>query len=269
MDTVKAKILLAILSKQWKIENKQLDINMFDYLEKSVEKKICFSHGFEFSLIEDEKDIRFLHYYFWKSQSQNFSINNYLKKRKASLKTLFKRINSEKNCSLNITSLTKLFEFQSKCCWPIQFGLSYSRNDRFILKVYLSIREKSYFSNGYFPLEEFCIIFHLSFEKLKKVIESKKYIYDSVGIDFFPNGDNVFKFYTFNEINQSGQLFRFSHLSKLKSHKKWFYCKNGILFADTEPVFMMKSELNNFIVTNNLKIHYFCQEKGRKSIYLR
>ena len=263
MNNTQTKRFITLLAKKWEIKNKKFLLETVDFLDKNINKKISFYNGFEFSLIEEEPKIRLLHLDFWQPNLSIQDIKKIIKKRETVIASIFQQLNRKFNSAYNLSLLQSFFRFNEKTgLWLIQFGLEYQNKKKPKIKVYLGINKDK------FPLKNFCREFCLDYKLLKQRLKNKKF--DTVAVDFLPNSDYDFKFYPLTAQNK-GLLYRTSKESKISSVKNWARFPDGLIVDDKKVVNFIKlpTYLYNLIKDNNFKIHYFCQENDKKSIYFR
>jgi len=263
MTVDQAKKIISLLAREWRIRKKNFLLEIIDFLDKNVDKKTSFSNEFEFSLIENESQIRLLHLNFWPLNLPIQIVKKILKKRKTVIISIFQQLNRKFNSAYNLSLLQSFFRFNEKTgLWPIQFGLEYQNKTKPKIKIYLSV------NGGRFSLRNFCKNFNLDYKILDRKFKNKKF--DTIAIDFLPNKDYGFKFYPLTAQNK-GLLYRTSKESKISSVKNWARFPDGLIIDDKKVVNFIKlpTYLYNLIKDNNFKIHYFCQENDKKSIYFR
>lgn len=227
--------------------------------------RYIFSSEFEISFIEKEHKARLLHLYFWQPGLVKNEIEKIIKKREKNIKTIFQNISQSFKCQYDNILLNNFFQFNRKnTFYPIQFGLEYQEKSKPKLKVYLSVNAER------FPLEKFCGIFNLDYSilELEKKFKNKKF--DTVALDFLPDGDYGFKFYPFTGLNK-GKLYRVDKNTKITSIKNWLRFPDGLFVNNKKVVNFIKlpTYLYKIIKNNNFKIHYLCEENNKKSIYFR
>ncbi len=271
MIAIQAKQFINVLTKEWGIRNKKFLLELIDFLDGSVNKKTNFSNEFEFSLIEGEPKIRLLHLDFWQPDLPIQTIKKILKKREAIIISIFQQLSQKFDSCYNLSLLQLFFQFNKKTgFWPIQFGLEYQIKSQPKIKVYLSIDERtlSFFSyKNYF--KNFCQYFNLNYKVLAKIFCNKKNVkFDSIAIDFLPDKTYFFKFYPFHKKNQ-GYLYRALPSSKIDSKKKWKRFPEGITAEKIINELKINKQIKKIIIKNKFKIHYFCLENKRKSLYFR
>jgi len=263
MTAKQTKQFINVLSKKWEIENKKFLFEIVDFLDKGIDKKVNFFNGFELSLIEGESKIRLLYLSFWQPNLSSANIKKILKERERTIISIFQQISQKFHSRYNLSLLQIFFQFNKKAGhWPIQFGFECQKNSKPKLKVYLS------FNSGDFSWEEFCDKFKLNRGILNKKFKNKKF--DTVAIDFSPDKDYCFKFYPLVAIDK-GLLYRVDKGSRVTSIKIWLRFPRG-LFIDDERInkfIRLPALIYKIIKDNNFKIHYLCEENGRKSIYFR
>lgn len=238
-------------------------LKVVDVLYKLHPNRFFPFNEFEFSFVAGNDFLRFLHLLFWKPSLTGREIRKFLKKRGGNIKKVFSILGKKFNCRYNLNLYESLLKFNRESnLWPMQFGLEYDRKEGPKVKIYLSINGKS------FSLEKFCITFKLNYKKIKKVFYNKKF--DAIAVDFLPNGKYFFKFYPLSGKNK-GLLFRMDKNSKIFSVKTWQRFPGGLSVKNKKKFQFMKLPdfIFKFIKDNNLKIHYLCEENGKKSIYFR
>ena len=263
MTVDQAKKIISLLAREWRIRKKNFLLEIIDFLDKNINKKISFYNGFEFSLIEEEPKIRLLHLDFWQPNLSIQDIKKIIKKRETVIASIFQQLNRKFNSAYNLLLLKSFYRFNQKNgLWPIQFGLEYQNKTKPKIKIYLSV------NGGRFSLRNFCKNFNLDYKILDRKFKNKKF--DTIAIDFLPNKDYGFKFYPLTAQNK-GLLYRTSKESKISSVKNWARFPDGLIVDDKKVVNFIKlpTYLYNLIKDNNFKIHYFCQENDKKSIYFR
>jgi len=263
MTAKQTKQFINVLSKKWEIKNKKFLLEIVDFLDKGIDKKVNFFNGFELSLIEGESKIRLLYLSFWQPNLSSANIKKILKERERTIISIFQQISQKFHSRYNLSLLQIFFQFNKKAGhWPIQFGFECQKNSKPKLKVYLSV------NSGDFPWEEFCDKFKLNRGILSKKFKNKKF--DTIAIDFSPDKDYCFKFYPLVAIDK-GLLYRVDKGSRVTSIKIWLRFPRG-LFIDDERInkfIRLPALIYKIIKDNNFKIHYLCEENGRKSIYFR
>jgi hypothetical protein len=263
MNNIQAKKIVTLLAQKWKIKNKKFFFELVEFLDKNVNKKYSFYNGFEFSWIEKEPKIRLLHLDFWKTNLSRSSIEKILKKRTKSIVSIFNKFTKQFNCSYKLSLLKKFLKFNKAINrWPVQFGFEYQKKMKPKLKVYLSV------NGDRFPMRTFCNEFNLNYKLLNRKFNDKKF--DAIAIDFLPNNDYCFKFYPIKNKNE-GFLFRITKNSETISVKKWKRFPEGLSIKDKRVINFIKLPkfLYKIIKKNNLKVHYLCEENGKRSIYFR
>ena len=263
MRADQAKNSINLFCQEWKIRKRDFLLEIIDYLDKKVNKEYSFHHDFEFSLIENKPVIRLLHLNFWQPNLSSANIKKILKERERTIISIFQQISQKFHSRYNLSLLQIFFQFNKKAGhWPIQFGFECQKNSKPKLKVYLSV------NSGDFPWEEFCDKFKLNRGILSKKFKNKKF--DTIAIDFSPDKDYCFKFYPLVAIDK-GLLYRVDKGSRVTSIKIWLRFPRG-LFIDDERInkfIRLPALIYKIIKDNNFKIHYLCEENGRKSIYFR
>lgn len=268
MVKLQAKKIINTLSKEWRVKKAKTLLEIVNFLDDNIDRKLSFFNGFEFSFIEGENNIRLLHLNFWKPELLKKESEKILKKREKNIKKIFRQLIKVFNCKYNLNILKSFFEFnQQNGFWPIQFGLEYQKKIQPKIKVYLSLEERSPKIKREFSLKKFCQQFNLDYKFLSKLFANKKL--ETVAIDFLANKGFQFKFYPILKENQ-GLLYRVNQDSKILSRKTWNRFPNGLTLNEVEKNFMkLPSLISKIIIENNLKIHYLCQENEKKSIYFR
>ena len=263
MTVDQAKKIISLLAREWRIRKKNFLLEIIDFLDKNVDKKTSFSNEFEFSLIENESQIRLLHLNFWPLNLPIQIVKKILKKRKTVIISIFQQLNRKFNSAYNLSLLQSFFRFNEKTgLWLIQFGLEYQNKKKPKIKVYLGINKDK------FPLKKFCREFCLDYKLLKQRLKNKKF--DTVAVDFLPNSDYDFKFYPLITQNK-GLLYRANKASKIVSVKTWLRFLDGLSGNDEQVHKFIKlpAWFYRILRENNFKIHYFCKENDKKSIYFR
>ena len=263
MTVDQAKKIISLLAREWRIRKKNFLLEIIDFLDKNINKKISFYNGFEFSLIEEEPKIRLLHLDFWQPNLSIQDIKKIIKKRETVIASIFQQLNRKFNSAYNLSLLQSFFRFNEKTgLWPIQFGLEYQNKKKPKIKVYLGINKDK------FPLKNFCREFCLDYKLLKQRLKNKKF--DTVAVDFLPNSDYDFKFYPLITQNK-GLLYRANKASKIVSVKTWLRFLDGLSGNDEQVHKFIKlpAWFYRILRENNFKIHYFCKENDKKSIYFR
>jgi hypothetical protein len=267
MKNEEAKKIIHLLCQKWKIGGQEFLFEIVDFLDKKVNKKISFSNEFEFSLIEGEPKIRLLHLNFWQPDLSIPTIKKILKKKEAIITFIFQKISQKFKSSYNFFILKSLFQFNQKNgLWPIQFGLECQKNFQPKLKIYLSLIERK---KERFSLKKFCEHFQLKYQILRKKIKGRKF--DTTAIDFLPQNRVFLKIYPFREKNKGvkGVLWRVSSSSQIGSKKVWQRFPEGVNIEKFSDKIKIDSFIKKFIKENNFKVHYFCLEKNKPSIYFR
>jgi len=258
MNNIEAKNLFCLLAKNKRSKRTIFFLEIIDslYVNSNSDKSIV--NEFEFSFVEKKPSIRILHLNFPKP---NIPLLKEIKRRKIIL-SLFKKIGKEFGINYNTQICNSLLDFNCNYgTWPIQFGFEYVQNIEPRLKVYLSINSKC------FPLKKFCDFLNLDSKSLMPLVVGEKI--DAIAIDFLSDNNYFTKIYTINR--NKGKLFRVDGKSQVKSIKQYRRFPTGIDINKINKIFLFKinKKLANFIIKNNLKIHYCCVENKRKSIYLR
>ena len=266
MNSRLAKNYIELIIHKWpnNLAHKKLLFSIIDILSiDRFKSKYIFDSDFEFSLLENNDNIRMLHLLFWKDKISQRNINIFIKNRQEGIIEIFKNINENFHREYNIEILKFFFAFNQKYCfYPVQFSLEYNRDLLFtILKVYLSITFQK------FPLEKFTKLFGFRYNFLKKIFHNKQY--DAIAIDFLENGDYKFKFYAIS--NNHGFLYRVERPFKIISIKNYIRIPEGIPLSKIPLVFAFKIDKNikKFIKRQGFKIHYLAKEKNVKSCYFR
>lgn len=258
MNNIKAKNLFCLLAKNKQSNKTKFFLKIIDFLYLNNNQNKSIANEFEFSFVEKKLSIRILHLNFPKPSM----LLSEEAKRKKMILSLFKKIGREFETSYNTQICNSLFDFNRNYgCWPIQFGFEHIQDIAPKLKVYLSINSK------HFSIKKFCDFFKLSSKSLSPLFVGKKF--DAIAIDFLPNNNYFIKIYTISR--NKGKLFRIDDKSQVKSIKQYWRFPAGIDInkIDKKFVFRIDEKVVNFIVKNDSKIHYFCVEGKRKSIYLR
>jgi len=263
MNKIQTKKIIFKLAKEWRLKKVRPFLAMVDFLDKGTNKKLSFSNEFEFSVVEAERNIRSLHLNFWQSNLSVKKVQEIIVKREGAIISILKLLNRQLRCEFSLPLAKKIFRFNRQSgCWPIQFGLEYSGKSKPKIKIYLSI------NGDYFHLKKFCDKFELNYEILNKKFKNKKF--DTIAIDFSPDNDYCFKFYPLVAINK-GLLCRVDKESRVTSVKIWLRFPIG-LFIDDERInkfIRLPAPIHKIIKDNNFKIHYLCEENGKKSVYFR
>lgn len=264
MNGLQAEKVICAIEKKLKDRNKQIFTNIANFLDKSKDEKLTFSSEFEFSFIKNNKfALRLLHLYFWQPGLTAKKIKELIRKREKGIKAIFQKINRKFNCQYDNNFAQKLFLFNRRTgFWPIQFGLEYQKKSKPRLKVYLSINREE------FPLKSFCDSFKLEYKILKEEFKNRKF--DTMAIDFLPDGDFGFKFYPIIALNK-GKLYRVDKNTSIISIKNWTRFPSGLSVDDKKVINFIElpTYLYKIIKDNNFKIHYFCEENGKKGVYFR
>lgn len=263
MDRIFAKKLLALLSVPLKRENVKTVSEIIDLLGKDPLEKICFYSGFEFSFVENDESLRLLHLSFLREGVSQEDVKKFKKKRHDDVLRVFRIIGSRFDSNYDFPALSMFLEFNERVgSLPLQVGMECRKGPSFKIKVYLSCNANR------FPLEIFCKDFGLDYEILKKNFRNRKF--DAVAIDFMPDGAIFFKFYPLVARN-AGLLCRFDGKSNMLSIKKWKRFPEGLPINNGMAHEYMQSmpHIHAFAKENACKIHYICEEKGKKSVYLR
>lgn len=263
MNSKQAKKLITIASQEWNFKKKNVFLKVIDLLDESVKQEAAAANEFEFSLIENERKLRLLHLNFWKPNLTPLMIEIILKKRRLFLSFILKYLKYKFNASYNLSLFRLLDEFNQKNgCFPIQFGLEYSKDFLPKVKIYLS-------SNSLvFNLKKFCFFFNLDHKILTR--EFKHRYFDAIGIDLLPDGDFYFKFYPLRHPH-GGSLYRFDRKSKKLSVKTWERFPQKLTLQKFEKLNFMKLPLflKNIFREDNLIVSYLCIENDKKSFYFR
>lgn len=263
MTANQTKKIINLLGKKWLINKKKFLLEIVDFLGNNINKKLSFSKEFELSLIESKSGVRLLHLDFWQPDLAIPIIKKIIKKRETVIVSIFNQLSQKFNCFYNLSLLQSFFQFNKETgFWLIQFGLEYNGKSKPKIKIYLSINGDD------FHLKKFCDNFKLNYKILKKEFRNKKF--DTMAIDFLSDGDFGFKFYPIIALNK-GKLYRVDKNTNIISIKNWTRFLNGLSVDDKKVVNFIKlpTYLYKIIKENNFKIHYFCEENNKKSIYFR
>ena len=262
-----AKKVINILAQEWDIPKRKSLFDIVEFLDKGIEQSGNFCNDFEFSLVEDGLKIRMLHLDFPKVDLNNNELRKNIKKRESRIISIFRKMEEEFYSRYALSQCKLLYKLNNQnLIYPIQFGLECQKNFAPTIKVYLSVGEGFMKQRRIFCFQKFSNLFGLNFKKLRELFKNKKF--DTVAIDFLPNGDYFFKFYPYIHENQ-GYLYRILPSSEVISIKTWYRFPDGLLFEDIPEEFCFNSMFNKLNKMNRYKIHYLCKEADRRSIYFR
>lgn len=265
MNKQEVKELISYLNSKKKLDKPDLFFTIADLLSGTGDQKDILQNEFEFSFIDGKDDkIRLLHLLFWKNKIAKNCIKKRILNRGKSILNLLVKIQEKFGCNYDFNLFKKFLNFNKKknALWPIQFGLEHQNKFKPKIKVYLSINGDKFF------LKNFCHNFNLKYKILKKEFKNRKF--DTVAIDFLPDGDFRFKFYPIIALNK-GKLYRVDKNTNIVSIKNWTRFPDGLLMNNriVSNFIKLPTFLYEIIRSNNFRIHYLCKENGKKSVYFR
>ena len=261
MTQKEAKSAILFFTKTWEVDGKNNLFWIADKLGAGDGNQGAREQNFEFSLVEGTKSIRMLHLLFWREEIKKDAI---LKRREGNIFSVFQKAEEWSGLLYNKKTLQGLFSFNRKFGpWPIQCAVEKTRGKPMKIKVYLSVNGEA------FPLKQFCRAFGLK-AALAFAAVFKNKNFDAVAADFSPSGGVSVKFYPLDAAHR-GYLCRVDESSRVDCSKKWQRFPGGVLMPDFKKTEFMKisPKIRTFILKNNFKIHYLCEENGKKSIYFR
>lgn len=264
MNFIKAKNTIEILSRQWKISNSVAFVKIIEGLwipRELIAKNI--SQDFEFSFIEGENKIRLNHLLFLDMREVDGTGKEKMEDRINRISLVAEEIEKRFNVKFDKSIFKKILLFAKKNKkFPLQFGLEYDLELKPKMKIYLSVNAKN------FPLKTFCHLIKFNSKIINDIFLGNKF--DTVAIDFLPNGTSLLKLYPLVSEN-SGLTVRFYDGKKIISKKIWHRIPGGLGMEDfkkskflSTPIFLEK-----YIIKNKIKIAYLCNEKNKKSFYFR
>ena len=221
------------------------------------------SRGFEGSFVEGAPRIRLLHLEFpWKSSAQS-TIRKISGEREDVIIDILRKSGERFSCRYDSDFCKNLFTFNEKNgAFPVQLGMECESSGKPKIKAYLSVNA------GEFPLEKFCLFAGIDNADTIRFLKEKRF--DTVAVDFLPNGKVAIKFYPLISENK-GLLLRISYDGSMSSKKSWIRFPRGLDIGTVSKsgLFDVPLFLREQGGKHGFKVHYICLENGKRSIYFR
>ncbi len=267
MNGLKARSMIADQDVSGVLGNDERDffLEVIDALDTEVFDAGTFrSRGFEGSFVEGSPKIRLLHLEFPMDSFETSEIQNIRKCREDMIIGILRMAEQRFSCRYDVDFCETFFAFNTgNGAFPVQVGMEYESGiDGPRLKVYLSINA------GPFPLEAFCALSGIDNADTIRFLQGKRF--DTVAVDFLPNGKVAIKFYPLISENK-GLLLRISYDGSMSSKKSWIRFPQGIDVGNVSKsgFFDVPLFLRDHIGKSRMKVHYICLENGKRSIYFR
>lgn len=219
--------------------------------------------GFEGSFVEGAPKVRLLHLEFPAKSSGKSEIRKMRSRREVVVIDILRKGGERFSCRYDIGFCEKFFAFnEGNGAFPVQVGLECEASGKPRIKAYLSVNADD------FPLEEFCALADIGNVDTIRFLKDKRF--DTVAVDFLPDGRVAVKFYPLISENK-GLLVRISDDGSMYSKKSWIRFPQGIDIGNVSKsgFFDVPLSLRDHMAGNGLKVHYLCLENGKGSVYFR
>ncbi|NTW27394.1 MAG: hypothetical protein HGA36_03650 [Candidatus Moranbacteria bacterium] len=218
---------------------------------------------FEFSFVENEKKIRFNHFYFFNNGLTAIEKGKRWDKRIEQIKKALQDIERIFCLGMDYVFFDKIINFAKlNGLLPVHFGIEYDATLGMRIKIYLGINEKM------IDLRGFCKTLNVSFKLI--MLATKNLPLDTIAFDFSPGKLPTLKLYPIIS-KHKGLLLRIGANGNIESAKIWQRFPVGIKvgkYAESEFL-IAPSFLHENMMLNKFKFSYICLEKGKKSLYWR